>query len=174
MIASLSRTQEVTVQTLHRRSIPANVAFFRARTGVFAPCPQHFGETMIRHRSHSGAVREISIGSTNSTNTVLVLCTSSVALQQTVISGPCPLDFGTYSAQWVSGPTVMCFPASPLRNRGAEGDDNVVEFRSLPPRIESLSALHGRVRFSTISPSLERESRIHSPRIESAFEELPE
>jgi hypothetical protein len=52
--------------------------------------------------------------------------------------------------------------------------ENVVEFRSLPPRMESLSSFRGKLRVSSAPSTRAGESRRRSPRIEKEFEEAPE
>ena len=161
---------------LLKSPIPDNIPSFRARTGVFAPCPRaHVGQIMIRGRSHPRTVREIKIGNTNCTNTLVFFCTNSVALEQTVVSCSFPgIEFGTYPQEWLSDETLVASSRAAERRRHADEDENVVEFRSLPPRMESLASLQGKVRLSRRLPSFARESEVRSPRIEADFEEVPE
>jgi hypothetical protein len=79
-------------------------------------------------------------------------------------------SFVLSSSMAVASPAT---PAMPLRN-SEEERENVVEFRTLPSRIESLASLHGKVRISNVSSALASESRRHSPNIEDNFEEVPE
>lgn len=84
-------------------------------------------------------------------------------------------DLADYRLDWSSN-WAVAFPGTPtkqLRNPEEERE-NVVEFRTLPTRIESLAFLRGKVRFSGASSVLTSESRRHSPNIEEAFEEAPE
>jgi hypothetical protein len=110
------------------------------------------------------------------TNILTVDTVGTYSIEDSIVAyvydGP---DLADYCFQWSSNiaEASPATPAKQLRN-SAEEQENVVEFRSLPSRIESLASLRGTVRVSKASSVLASESRRHSPDIEENFEKVSE
>jgi hypothetical protein len=144
--------------------------------GIFSPCPQK-GLSM-RVRSHvSFRATETALIEANGTQTMVFL---------SFYSDTSPLGYAVlpvldrdspYRAGVSIGVLDYCgADVVPLGTEPTEVEEerNLVEFRSLPPSIESLADYRGRVHVSTRAAEYARSRRGHVFRVESQLEEEPE
>jgi hypothetical protein len=62
----------------------------------------------------------------------------------------------------------------PISHANAAGEEDVIEFRVLPPRVESIASLRGKIKLSKTASDFAKEVRTHAFQIENEAEEQSE
>lgn len=76
----------------------------------------------------------------------------------------------------VAGSTILNNAAEeqPIAHAPATGEDDVVEFRLLPPRVETIASLRNKVRLNKVATDFVKGVRAHAFRVEEDVEEQSE
>jgi hypothetical protein len=176
-------SKEVAVQTLFRPAPTIDEIRRLTCAGMFKPCPSREPLPHVRVAQPEPIPEHMNVfvcAGTNLTNCVQ-LQTGGIIAVEDLIQGY--IYDAVYCADYsYFEPVVATNAAAPLltakealpRRVSSEEQENVVEFRTLPPRIEGLSSVRGNVHLRSISGSLAAESQAKSPRVETDLEFVPE
>ena len=138
--------------------------------GIFRPCSRM--EERV-HASTNAVFRpvEVKVVATNSTATIVSFSSCPDVWTFGYSTLPYCREAGSYACQAWGYENAL---SEALSGEQREEGPNIVEFRSLPPRIASLSTLRGRLRVSPSAAEYAHARRGRTLRIESNLEEEPE